>query len=70
VQGDDRVRASHRLAQVDRLPHYIAALGALGDRRCRIALQQPIAAHNSVCFGGGFHCRVDADAGFISANTN
>jgi secreted trypsin-like serine protease len=24
----------------------------------------------SVCFNGGFHCRVDADAGFISANTN
>jgi len=24
----------------------------------------------SVCFGGGFHCRVDADAGFINANTN
>jgi secreted trypsin-like serine protease len=21
-----------------------------------------------VCFGGGFHCRVDADIGFISAN--
>jgi secreted trypsin-like serine protease len=24
----------------------------------------------SVCFGGGFHCRVDADAAFINANTN
>jgi secreted trypsin-like serine protease len=24
----------------------------------------------SVCFGGGFHCRVDADTGFINANTN
>jgi secreted trypsin-like serine protease len=24
----------------------------------------------SVCFGGGFHCRIDADAGFINANTN
>jgi hypothetical protein len=24
----------------------------------------------NVCFGGGFHCRVDADAAFINANTN
>jgi len=24
----------------------------------------------SVCFGGGFHCRIDADAGFITNNTN
>jgi V8-like Glu-specific endopeptidase len=24
----------------------------------------------SVCFGGGFHCRVDADATFINNNTN
>jgi secreted trypsin-like serine protease len=24
----------------------------------------------SVCFGGGFHCRVDADVAFINANTN
>ena len=24
----------------------------------------------SVCFGGGFHCRIDADANFINANTN
>lgn len=24
----------------------------------------------SVCFGGGFHCRIDADASFINANTN
>lgn len=24
----------------------------------------------SVCFGGGFHCRADADAAFINANTN
>jgi V8-like Glu-specific endopeptidase len=24
----------------------------------------------SVCFGGGFHCRIDADVSFINANTN
>ena len=24
----------------------------------------------SVCFNGGFHCRIDADAAFINANTN
>jgi len=24
----------------------------------------------SVCFGGGFHCRVDADLAIINANTN
>jgi len=24
----------------------------------------------SVCFGGGFHCRIDADAGFVNGNTN
>jgi secreted trypsin-like serine protease len=24
----------------------------------------------SVCFGGGFHCRIDADTAFINANTN
>lgn len=24
----------------------------------------------SVCFGGGFHCRIDVDANFINANTN
>jgi V8-like Glu-specific endopeptidase len=24
----------------------------------------------SVCFGGGFHCRIDADATFINNNTN
>lgn len=27
-------------------------------------------SQTSVCFGGGFHCRVDADAAFINANTN
>jgi secreted trypsin-like serine protease len=24
----------------------------------------------SVCFGGGFHCRIDVDAGFVNANVN
>jgi hypothetical protein len=29
-----------------------------------------IGAATSVCFNGGFHCRIDADATFINNNTN